>query len=195
MSAEEITLRVARPEDAKALLTIYAPYVRDTAITFEYDVPSVEEFAGRIAHTLEFYPYLVAQKGEEILGYAYVGRFKERRAYDWAVESSVYIAQNARRMGLGKRLYAALEDILRAQGIRNLCACITCTDHPDAHQDNNSMQFHAHLGFRLVGRFEKCGCKFGAWYDMVWMEKHLASHPDNPAPVVPFSQVREKFGL
>ena len=77
--------------------------MRDTAITFEYDVPSVEEFAGRIAHTLEFYPYLVAQKGEEILGYAYVGRFKERRAYDWAVESSVYIAQNARRMGLGKR--------------------------------------------------------------------------------------------
>ena len=195
MSTQEITLRIARPQDAADLLAIYAPYVKNTAITFEYDVPSVAEFAGRIAHTLEFYPYLVAQRGNQILGYAYAGRFQGRRAYDWSAEASVYIAQDARRTGLGRRFYTLLEEILCAQGICNLYACITCTHRPDAHQDNNSMEFHTHLGFRLSGRFEKCGNKFGTWYDMVWMEKHLAPHPENPAPIRPFAQVRAQFGL
>lgn len=109
-----ITLRAARPDDAAALLEIYAPYVTGTAITFEYDVPSVEEFRARIEHTLKKYPYIVAESGGEIVGYAYTGEFKERAAYGWSVETSIYVARGKKHCGIGKRLYRALEDISRA---------------------------------------------------------------------------------
>ena len=106
---EEVRLRVARVSDAAALLAIYAPYVRDTAITFEYDVPGEGEFAARIEHTLEKFPYLVAEANGEIVGYAYAGAFHPRAAYQWCVEMSVYVKRDARRMGIGKKLYAAME--------------------------------------------------------------------------------------
>ena len=120
----ERTFRVARPEDAEALLAIYAPYVEETAITFEYEVPSVEAFRARIAHTLSTYPYIVAVEDEKIIGYAYVGRLHERAAYDWSVETSIYIRQDAQKDGVGRWLYGALERLLARQGILNLNACI-----------------------------------------------------------------------
>ena len=189
MRPEEIHLRVAMPDDAEKILAVYAPYVRETAITFEYEVPTVDEFRGRIAHTLQKYPYIVAERGGEILGYAYTGAFVGRAAYDWAVETSIYVGMNCRKMGLGGRLYAAIEAISRAQNIINLNACIGSTDAPDAHLNNNSSEFHAHLGYRMVGEFSQCGYKFGRWYNMVWMEKMLGSHPDVPAPVIPFPEL------
>ena len=105
----ERTFRVARPEDAEALLAIYAPYVEETAITFEYEVPSVEAFRARIAHTLATYPYIVAVEDEKIIGYAYVGRLHERAAYDWSVETSIYVARDRKRCGIGGQLYCELE--------------------------------------------------------------------------------------
>ena len=114
-SSSNIHIRTASPDDAAALLAIYAPYVRETAITFEYDVPSTEEFVRRITHTLEKYPYLVAEKDHSILGYAYAGPFHERAAYDWAVETSIYVDRNQKHSGIGRLLYDTLENVLKNQ--------------------------------------------------------------------------------
>lgn len=191
---EEILIRTATTEDAERLLAIYAPYVENTAITFEYDVPSVEEFRCRIAHTLIKYPYLVAERDGEILGYAYVSAFVGRAAYDWSVETSIYVDQNARKTGIGGRLYAALEEILGAMHILNLNACIGAPKEDigeDEHLTNNSIEFHDHLGYRMVGRFHDSGYKFGRWYDMVWMEHIIGDHLENPAPIIPFPAVAD----
>ena len=120
----KIRIRPAKPEDAEKLLAIYAPYVEQTAITFEYEVPTVEEFRERIHNTLKKYPYLVAEQGGEPVGYAYVGPFHDRPAYDWAVETSIYVDQNKKRMGIGKKLHEALEEELRNRGFLNMNACI-----------------------------------------------------------------------
>ena len=120
----KIRIRPAKPEDAEKLLAIHAPYVEQTAITFEYEVPTVEEFRERIHNTLKKYPYLVAEQGGEPVGYAYVGPFHDRPAYDWAVETSIYVDQNKKRMGIGKKLHEALEEELRNRGFLNMNACI-----------------------------------------------------------------------
>ena len=177
-----ITIRMANPADAQALLNIYAPYVINTAITFEYDVPSVEEFASRIAHTLEKYPYLIAEEGGNILGYVYASPFHDRPAYDWAVETSIYVDQNIKHRGIGRKLHDALESTLREQGILNMNACIAYPPEEDEHLDKNSVEFHAHMGYRLVGEFYKCGYKFNRWYNMVWMEKLIGEHLSDQKP-------------
>ena len=181
---DNITIRLARPEDAPALLEIYAPYVLNTAITYEYEVPSAEEFAGRISEVLQKYPYLLAQRGGEILGYAYAGPFISRRAADWAVETSIYIKESAHGSGLGRLLYTALENILREQGILNLNAAIAApTGAEDEYLTRSSIDFHTRMGYSLVGEFHRSGHKFGRWYGLVWMEKHIGEHKENqPAP-------------
>ena len=190
----EVKLRVATVSDAAELLKIYAPYVTDTAITFEYDVPTLEDFEGRIAHTLEKYPYFVAELNGEIVGYAYTSAFHPRAAYGWAAETSIYVRRDMKRMGLGRTLYDALETALKAQGVLNLNACIACPDVDDEYLTRNSISFHAHLGYSMVGEFHNCGYKFGRWYNMVWMEKMLGEHVDDQPPVKSFSEVRAELG-
>ena len=177
-----ITIRTATLSDAQALLNIYSPYVEHTAITFEYDVPSVEEFASRIKNTLQKYPYLVAEKNGRLLGYAYASPFHERPAYDWAVETSIYVDQNIKHQGIGRRLHDALEDALRSQGILNMNACIAYPPEEDEYLDKNSVEFHTHMGYRLVGEFYKCGYKVHRWYNMVWMEKLIGNHLSDQKP-------------
>ena len=116
----EFDIQVASPEDAPELLAIYAPYVRETAVTFEYDVPALEEFTQRVSRTLEKYPYLKAVKDGQIIGYAYASPFHTRAAYAWGAEGSVYVRQDLRRGGVGRALYQALEDALRMQNIYNI---------------------------------------------------------------------------
>ena len=171
-----IEIRSATVDDAEELLAIYAPYVTDTAITFEYEVPSVEEFAQRIAATLERYPYLVAVEDGKLLGYAYVGTFHARKAYDWAVETSIYVRRDLRRGGIGRALHDKMEEVCRKQHIENLCACIAAPRGDDPYLTDQSIGFHEHMGYRMVGRFDRCAYKFDRWYDMVWMEKHLGAH-------------------
>ena len=166
-----VTIRMATKADAKEILEIYAPYVKDTAITFEYDVPTVEEFGDRINNTLKKYPYIVSIDNNQIIGYAYVSSFKERAAYDWAVETTVYIKQDYQGKGVGKKLYLALEEILKKQNILNMNACIAYTSIEDTNLTNTSKYFHEHLGYKKVAHFSKCGYKFEKWYDMIWMEK------------------------
>ena len=193
MGEMKIRLRIAEPEDAEEILAVYAPYVEQTAITFEYEVPTVEEFRGRIEHTLQQYPYLVAEDETGILGYAYAGRFQTRAAYDWAVETSIYIRMDQKRRGLGRILYHALEEGLKEQGILNVNACIACTEQEDEHLTNDSIYFHEHLGYRLVGTFYQCGYKFHHWYDMVWMERMIGEHKEEQAPIRLFPEIRSNF--
>ena len=188
---DNITLRIASPADAEALLQIYAPYVRETAITFEYEVPSPEEFQSRIRRTLEKYPYLIAEWEGRCVGYAYAGAFHARAAYDWVVETSVYVERGLRRQGVGQRLYTALEEILTLQNILNLNACIAYPAEEDPYLTRDSADFHQRLGYQLVGRFHQCGYKFGRWYDMIWMEKMLGAHRSPQPPVGPFPEIRE----
>ena len=181
-----LTIRTARPSDGQAIAALYAPYARDTAITFEYEVPTAGDFENRIRRTLARYPYLVAETDGKVTGFVCASPFKERAAYDWAVETSIYVARDAHRMQIGRRLYEALEAALRPMGITNLNACIAYTETPDPHLDNSSVYFHEKMGYRMVGRFIQCGYKFGHWYDMVWMEKMLGPHPVPARPVKPF---------
>ena len=190
MDDTALRIRTARLSDAPALLKIYAPYVEKTAITFECTVPDIEEFAARMRATLRRYPYLVAERGGEIVGYAYAGPFGSRAAYDWAVEMSIYLREDQRHRGTGKRLYAALEAVLRAQNIQNLYACIgEPQGADDEYLTDNSIRFHEHMGFRRIGVFTRSGCKFGRWYNMSWAEKLLMEHPEHPEPVIPFPQL------
>ena len=178
-----VKVRNVRIEDAKALLEIYAPYVINTAISFEYEVPSLREFEGRIKKITERYPYIVAELDGKIIGYAYASAFKERAAYNWCVETSIYLSKDSRGKGIGRQLYEALEEKLKEQGILNANACITYADSEDEYHTNDSMYFHEKMGYKLVGRFHQCGYKFGRWYDMIWMEKMLGEHSVNPLPV------------
>ena len=120
-----ISFRVVCEVDAPALLEIYAPYVLNTAVSFEYDVPSIEEFQQRIRSTLQKFPYIAAVQNGKIIGYAYASPFKLREAYKYSVELSIYLSGECRRKGVGSRLYGLLEQILAAQGILNLNVCIT----------------------------------------------------------------------
>ncbi len=174
-----ILIRSAEPDDAERLLEIYRPYVEETAITFEITVPPAEEFRGRIERILRTYPYLVAveapsedPEGGRIVGYAYADRYKSREAYDHCCETSIYLDREARGQGIGRFLYEALDAELADMGMLNLYACVTCpSGEPDGYADYNSAEFHEHMGYATVGRFHRCGRKFGRWYDTLWMEK------------------------
>ena len=170
--------------DAEELLAIYAPYVTGTAISFETEVPSVEEFRGRIEKISSKYPYIKAvDEDNKILGYAYAGTFKERSAYDWSVETTVYVRMDAKRNGIGRRLYECLEQSLKKMGVLNMNACIAIAKVDDEFLTNDSMHFHSRMGFTEVGRFHNSGYKFDRWYDMIWMEKMIGSHDVHPGEV------------
>lgn len=190
---ELVRIRAATPDDATDLLAIYAPYVAETAITFEYDVPSVSEFCNRIEHTLaEGHPYLVMEGVTGLLGYAYTSPFVGRAAYQWSEETTIYLRHDMRGHGLGCRLYRALEDVCRLRGVFNLEACIGYAEPEDEHLTNASMRFHMRMGYRLVGRFYKCGYKFGTWYDMVWMERFLGQHSAVPVTPLRFDRLSDE---
>ena len=178
-----IVIRNARLDDVRRLLEIYAYYVEHTAITFEYDVPSFTEFQRRMENIKKKYPYLVIEQDGVIHGYAYAGSFVGRAAYDWSCELTIYLSHTARKCGLGRKLYEALEGELRAMGILNLYACIGYPVTEDEYLTKNSAEFHAHLGFSKVGEFNRCGYKFGRWYNMIWMEKMIGEHLDEQPPV------------
>ena len=173
------TLRPATSADAPALTAIYDYYVQNTAVSFEYETPSVAEFSARLeqvrAHQL---PYLVAENQGQLLGYAYACPFSERKAYLPSVELTIYLAPQHKRQGLGRALYQALEQELKAQGYENLYAS---DKQEHAFISWDSVRFHHHLGFRLVGVFSQCGFKFGRYFDMVFMEKLIGAHDATPS--------------
>lgn len=178
-----IAVRNARLEDAGRLLEIYSYYVENTAITFEYTVPTLSEFRERMRGIMKRYPYLVIEVDGAIQGYAYAHAFVGRAAYDWSCETTIYLAHTAHRRGLGRKLYAALEAALKDMGILNLYACIGYPEIEDEYLTRNSAEFHAHLGYTKVGEFRKCGYKFGRWYSMIWMGKIIGIHQAKQEPI------------
>lgn len=179
-----MTFRFALPEDAPALLAIYAQSI-DTPITFEYILPSEAEFRGRIAETSEQYPYLVAEEEGRILGYAYAHQLRERLAYQWTAELSIYLDRSAQGKGLGRRLYGLLLDLLALQNLKTVYGCVTAPNPA-------SEALHRGLGFQLCGAFHKSGYKNGRWWDVLWFEKDIGPHTAEPQPLLPFPQVERE---
>ena len=173
-----ITLRIATPDDGAALAKIYEYFVDNTTITFEYAPPSEEEFSERIAHKLEKYPYIVAEENGIPIGYAYAAEFRERAAYNWDTELSVYVTLGKHRAGVGKRLYSALTEILREQNFVNLYAWIT-TPNPE------SISFHEKMGFEKVCEIPATGYKQGQWCGIAWYQKRI-TETSAPKEIIPF---------
>jgi len=184
----EIKIRKATVADAQALVGIYSYYVTDTAVTFEWDVPSVEEFAGRIKNVTAKYPYFVAEVDGEIAGYAYANTFRSRIAYSWTVETSIYVKKDCRRGGVGKALLQELEAGLKNQNVLNVYAVIASIEKEDEYLTHDSVKFHDKMGYKKVSEWNQCGYKFKRWYNIVIMEKMLGEHTAEPAPVIPFEQ-------
>lgn len=184
-----VTVRNATLKDAMRILEIYDYYVKNTAITFEYNTPSLEEFQERMKKTMRRYPYMVVLKDGRIEGYAYADSFISRAAYDWSCEMTVYLDHNARKCGMGRIIYEALEKSLRDMGVINLYACIGYPEHNDEYLTTNSADFHAHLGFVKVGEFHKCGYKFDRWYNMIWMEKVIGRHEEKQPSIIPYPEL------
>jgi len=176
---------MASPDDAKALLEIYAPYILQTGITFEYEVPSEAVFRKRIETVLEKYPYLVAVEEGKPVGYAYAKELGERAAFSRSVETVIYLGKNRRGKGLGRLLYGELERILRLQNVTNLYAAVSYREKEDETITHASPRFHLSMGYQKAAHFSKCGYKFGRWYDIVWYEKHIAEHGEDPAEFLP----------
>lgn len=166
---QKINFRLATTDDAAEVLAIYAPYVQNTNITFEYEVPSLAEFIQRMANILAKFPYIVATVDDTIVGYAYVSTFRSRRAYDWSVETSIYLKQDFQGERIGTSLYKILEAIVKLQNITNLVASIT-------YPNPASIAFHEKLGYKKIAHFTKCGYKNNHWYDMIFMEKFINEH-------------------
>lgn len=177
------TIRVATPEDADAMLTIYAPIVRETAISFEVEPPTLLEMQERIAKTLRYLPWLVCDRQGEVLGYVYASPHRARAAYQWSVDVSVYIHAEARRTGIGRALYHSLLALLALQGFYNGFAGITLPNPA-------SIGLHESLGFQPVGVYHTVGYKLGAWHDVGWWQRDLKPCPSLPAPPTPFEVLR-----
>ena len=179
-----IKIRMATPEDANALLHIYAPYILKTGVTFEYEVPSEAAFRERIRGVLERYPYLVACRGERAVGYAYAKALGERAAFAHSVETAIYLSQEERGGGIGTMLYGELERILKRQNVTNLYAAVSYREREDETISHASPSFHLAMGYRKVAHFRQCGYKCGRWSDIVWYEKHIADHPEHPGDFI-----------
>lgn len=159
-----MTIREAMPSDVAAMLEIYRPFVEQTAVSFEYVLPTQEEFTRRLLEHKQMYPWLVCEEDGCILGYAYAGRAFERAAYAWNAEISCYL--NRRGEGIGRRLYTIIERILMAQGCRKVYAVVTSANAP-------SIAFHKAIGYREALTYRDVGFKQGRWYDVIWLEKML----------------------
>ncbi|TKD50867.1 GNAT family N-acetyltransferase [Sphingomonas baiyangensis] len=180
-----IAIRAAEPGDAAAIAAIYAPFVMSGTVSFETDAPDARAMRSRMAASDGQYPWLVATNGADeggVLGYAYGGRFRDRPAYAWTVETSIYLAGDAQRRGVGRLLYEALLDTLRAQGFTQAIGVITLPN--DA-----SITLHEQVGFRRAGVYREIGFKFGRWIDVGFWQRELNDSAVPPPAVRPFSAV------
>ena len=165
-----VMIRPATPEDAASLLEIYRPYVEGTAVSFETEVPTVEAFAARIDKALHGWAWLVAEEDGQCVGYAYGSAHRERAAYRWSTEVSAYIRPGWQGRGLGRTLYQALFEQLAARGYCNALAIVVVPN--DA-----SVALHRSVGFEPVGVFKRGGHKFGAWHDVMWLQRTIRESP------------------
>jgi L-amino acid N-acyltransferase YncA len=180
------SIRLATPADAKGILDIYAPYIMNTSFTFETEVPSIEDFAERIKTYLNIWPWLVCEIDGVIAGYAYATRHRERTAYQWCVESSVYVHEGFQKKGIAGSLYTSLFEILKKQGFRNVYAVINLPN-------DKSVTFHESCGFAYFATYEKVGYKLGKWKNVGWWKLSLNEYCDEPAAPIIFSELEKEF--
>ena len=182
----KLTLRMAIPEDAPAMLAIYAPYVENTSITFEYVPPTVEEFTRRVEAVLPQYPWLVCEADGEIAGYCYAAAHHERAAFQWDAELSVYVDSRFHRQGIASRLLRCMLALLTAQGYYRLYSLITVPNP-------GSVGFHEAHGFYHIATYPATGYKLGEWHDMIVMERPLRQLQENPVPPVSWQSLDAEF--
>jgi phosphinothricin acetyltransferase len=175
-------IRIATDADASSILDIYAPYIQNTSYTFETDVPTINSFKERINSYLQNWPWLVCEINGVIAGYAYAGRHRERIAYQWSIESSVYVHDDYQQAGVGNGLYTALIQILKTQGYRNLYAVINLPN-------DKSVFFHEKLGFEYFATYKNVGYKLGKWKNVGWWQLQLNEYSYEPSPPIKFSEM------
>lgn len=180
------TIRLATKEDSESILDIYSKYIIQTSITFEVVVPTIKDFEKRIENIIVSYPYLVYEVGDTIVGYAYASKHRERAAYCYDVDVSVYFSEAYHNKGKAKILYSCLFEILKEQGYYNAYAAYT-------EPNNKSKRFHEKFNFKAVGIYHKTGYKFGQWHDVTWLEKEIQPHDANPVPIKTMSEVSKDF--
>lgn len=170
-----MTIRTATPTDVPGILDIYAPFITGTIVSFEYEVPTVADFAKRVQTIQQRLPYLVAESDGRVLGYAYASPHRDRAAYQWSVDTSVYVQPDSHRRGIARQLYTTLLDLLRQQGFYNAYAGITLPNPA-------SEAFHRSMGFEPVGVYQNVGYKFGAWHSVQWLQLALQPYKTDPVP-------------
>lgn len=178
-------IRLAKPSDAAGILAIYGPYVKNSSITFETEVPGTDELEKRINSYLENWPWLVEETNGEITGYAYASRYRERTAYQWSVECSVYVHDNHLRSGIARKLYTTLFAILKEQGFTTVYAVINLPN-------DRSVAFHESMGFRYFATYEKVGFKLGQWKNVGWWQLQLNEFSEDPKAPIKFSALAPK---
>lgn len=177
-----MSIRMATEQDLPRILEIYSPYVENTVFSFEYTVPTLAEFTQRFLRITAQFPWLVWEEDGIVFGYAYGSRPFERAGYQWSAEASIYLCPEAYRKGIGRKLYAALEELLQKQGYRKVYAIITSANE-------TSIAFHRAVGYRHTALLPGCAYKLGQWYGTVWMEKDLKLWDTPPQPPVPVSRL------
>ena len=175
-------IRVATKDDAAGMLAIYSPFILNSGITQETEVPSVDDFQKRIISNLEERPWLVCEVDGQVAGYAYAGKHRERKGYQWCTEPSVYISEKYFGLGVAEALYTALFDILKLQGYVNAYAVITLPNE-------RSIAFHKKFGFEYLTTYKKIGYKLGQWHDVGWMQYEVNLHKEGPADPIKFSEI------
>ena len=180
-----MAIRLATLGDVPEILEIYAPYVEKTAISFEYTVPTIEEFTARFLQITAHFPWLVWEEDGRVLGYAYGSKPFSRAAYQWCASASIYLCRSACGKGVGRKLYDALEQRLQAQGYRKVYAVITTANEA-------SVAFHKAVGYRHTATMPDCGYKFGKWYGTIWMEKELNGWDTPPGEPISIRQLQEE---
>ncbi len=180
------TLRVADEKDAEGILAIYSPYIEKTSYTFETEVPSIPAFADRINSYLVHWPWLVCEINGVIAGYAYATRHRERTAYQWCVESSVYVHDDFQGTGVAKALYTALVELLKKQGFHNVYAVINLPN-------DKSVKFHERCGFKWFATYENVGYKLGRWKNVGWWQLIINEYMDEPPAPLKFAKLDPAF--
>lgn len=184
--AEKENIRTAQMSDVKSILEIYAPYVKNTSYTFEYDIPTYEEFSKRFEEHVKDCPWLVYECDGEILGYAYGGKAFSRAAYQWCAEVSIYLREDAKNRGIGSKLYTVLEKLMELQGYKIFYALITSGNV-------NSIKFHEKLGYVTIAVFPECGFKFDTWHGVTWMEKRMGKDEKPKEALLAWGEVINKI--
>lgn len=178
-------IRLIKETDCAETLAVYAPYVLNTSITFEYEVPSYDEYLNRIKTNTIDYPWLVCLFENKIIGFAYVSKFRARSAYQWSPESTIYMSESFQGKGIASILYHTLFDILKLQGFYNVYAGLLIPNE-------KSERLHIKLGFEEIGVFKKVGYKLGKWHDTKWFQIHLLPHLLNPEIPLSINDISEK---